>query len=81
MEVRVYLSNLGFFKTTKGGDISVREVVRFLEKNADRYAIDRTVVYQKTVEAFAALDDDGSLTLDFIESYCFLPQLIYDSNK
>ena len=55
--------------------------MRFLEMNADLYGINRAVVYQKTVEAFAALDDDGSLTLDFIESYCFLPQLIYNSDK
>ena len=30
------------------------EVVRFLEKNAGRYSIDKDLVYSKTVEAFKA---------------------------
>ena len=37
-----------------GGDIGVMEVVRFLEKNSERYSIDKKLVYSKTVDAFQA---------------------------
>ena len=30
------------------------EVVRFLEKNSERYSIDKQLVYSKTVDAFQA---------------------------
>ena len=30
------------------------EVVRFLEKNSERYSIDKKLVYSKTVDAFKA---------------------------
>merc|ERR1712235_218067 len=49
--------------SNRGGDIGVVEVVRFLEKNAQRYKLNKKTVYSTTVHAFQTLDDNCDMTL------------------
>ena len=51
----------------RGGDIGITEFVRYLQKNAVKFHINKDLIFMETSKAFQAFDDDDSGTLSFIE--------------